>query len=118
MVTPPLLVAMAWGSELVDAPVLLSLALAGLAALLGYVALFDYARSIEIGETGVDRICILRRQHTPWDDIAVIARPRGRGLVLVTTSGKSRILLDRRLEGDELELFRAQLHRLDIDSDL
>lgn len=118
LVTPPLLVAMAWISELVDAPVFLSLALAGLAALLGYVALFDYARSIEVGEHGVDRICILRRQHTPWDDIAVIARPRGKGLVLVTKSGKSRVLLDRRLEDDELSLFRKRLGQMDVDSDL
>lgn len=118
MSTPPLLVAMAWGADLVGAPVFLTLALAALAALLGYVALFDYAKAISIDDTGIERLCILRRQRTPWEDVAGITRPRNRGLVLVTSSGKRRILLDRRLDDQELALLRAQPRMKSIKSDL
>jgi hypothetical protein len=108
LATPPLLVGMATLAYVVEAPVLFSLVLAVLALFLGYVALFDYARAVEIDEEGVSRICVLRRERIPWTEIAAIVQSGRRGLVLVTRHRKRRVLLDRGLIGTEHERLRAQ----------
>jgi hypothetical protein len=108
LATPPLLVLLAWVAWLVEAPMLVVTVLAVLAAVLGYVAVFDFPLAIEVDAEGVHRVCLLRRQLTRWGDIASITQPRKSGLVLVTTGQKRLILVDRALEDGELDLLRAQ----------
>lgn len=106
--TPPLLLVMAWGSWAVEAPVLLTGFFAVMTAVLGYVAAWDFPTAIDVDSSGIHRICFLRRQLLPWDDIAGIVQPGKRGLVLVTEDRKRHILLDRFLAEGELDLLRAQ----------
>jgi predicted membrane-bound spermidine synthase len=108
LATPPLLVGMAALAYVVEAPALFSLVLALLALVLGYVALFDYARAVEIDQSGVTRICVLRRETIPWEEVAAIVQSGRRGLVLVTRHRKRRVLLDRGLIGTEDERLREQ----------
>lgn len=111
-VASPLLLALfAWGALAVDAPLLVSLLLAGLAVALGYVALYDFAIAVELGEEGILRRCLLRRQLIRWEEAAAVAKPRKRGLVLLTNERKRLILVDRALEASELERLRAELVR-------
>lgn len=114
LATPPLLVLLAWGSWLIEAPMAVVAVLAVLAALLGYVAAFDFPLAIEIDADGIHRVSLLRRQLMPWSDIASIAQPRRNGLVLVTTDQKRHILLDRAMEDGELDLLRAQARLRDV----
>lgn len=107
--SPVLLALFAWGALAVDAPLLISLLLAGLAVALGYVALYDFAIAVELGDEGIVRRCMLRRQLIRWDEAAAVAKPRKRGLLLVTQERKRLILVDRALEEGELERLRAEL---------
>ncbi|MGH8951988.1 MAG: hypothetical protein ACRDX9_11240 [Acidimicrobiia bacterium] len=117
LATPPLLVALAWGAWALEAPTLVVVGLALLAAFLGYVAIFDFPLAVEVDSEGIHRICLVRRQNDPWDDIAGIVQPKQRGLVLVTTDRKRHILLDRSLEEDELDLLRTQVGLRDVQVD-
>lgn len=114
LATPPLLVLLAWVSWLVAAPMAVVAVLAVLAALLGYVAAFDFPLAIEVDATGINRVSLLRRQLTPWSEIASLAQPRNKGLILVTHDDKRHILLDRAMGTDELDLLRAQARLRDI----
>ena len=114
LATPPLLVLLAWGAWALEAPSLVVAGLALLAAVLGYVAVFDFPLAIEVDSEGIHRVCLVRRQTEPWDDIAAIVQPRQRGLVLVTTNRKRHILLDRSLEEGELDLLRTQVGLRDV----
>jgi hypothetical protein len=114
LATPPLLVALAWGAWALEAPRLVVAGLAVLAALLGYVAIFDFPLAIEVDSEGIHRVCLIRRQTEPWEDIAAVVQPRQKGLVLVTTSRKRHILLDRSLEEGELGLLRTEVGRRDV----
>jgi hypothetical protein len=114
LATPPLLVLLAWVSWLVAAPVVVVAVLAVLAALLGYVAAFDFPLAIEVDADGIHRISLLRRQLTPWSEIASITRPRKKGLILVTNDDKRHILLDRAMGNGELDLLREQARLRDI----
>lgn len=109
--SPVLLALFAWGALAVDAPLLISLLLAGLAVALGYVALYDFAIAVELGDEGILRRCMLRRQLISWDEAAAVAKPRKRGLLLVTNERKRLVLVDRALEESELERLRAELQR-------
>ncbi len=109
--SPVLLALFAWGALAVDAPLLISLLLVGLAVALGYVALYDFALAVELGEEGILRRCLLRRQLIGWDETAAVAKPRKRGLMLVTNARKRLILVDRALDESELERLRAELLR-------
>ena len=115
LATPPLLVLLAWGAWLVHAPLAVTAVLAVLAALLGYVAVFDFPLAIEVDAAGIHRVSLLRRHLLAWGDIASIGQPRRSGLVLVTTDQKRHILLDRAVEEDELDLLRAQARLRDVD---
>lgn len=112
--TPPLLLTMAWGSWAVEAPLLVTGFFAVMTAGLGYVTAFDFATAIEVNDSGVHRICLLRRQLLPWDEISGIVQPRKRGLVLITRDRKRHILLDRYLEEGELDLLRTQVGPRDV----
>lgn len=115
LATPPLLVLVAWGAWAIDSPPLAVAVLALLAAGLGYVAAFDLPLAIEIGDDGMSRICLVRRQLIPWNEIASIAQPRKSGLLLVTTAKKRHILLDRALEPAELDLIRSQARLREVE---
>lgn len=117
LATPPLLLLIAWGALAVEAPLLVTALLAGLAALLGYVAAFDFPTAIEVDGRGIHRLCVLRRQVLKWDDIVGIVQPRKRGLVLVTKDRKRRILLDRALEEGELDLLRTQARLRNVNAE-
>jgi hypothetical protein len=114
LATPPLLVILAWVAWLVDAPMVVVAVLAVLAALLGYVAVFDFPLAIEVDADGIHRVSLLRRQLTTWGEIASIAQPRKKGLILVTNDDKRHILLDRAMGNGELDLLRAQARLRDI----
>jgi hypothetical protein len=114
LATPPLLVILAWVAWLVDAPMVVVAVLAVLAALLGYVAVFDFPLAIEVDADGIHRVSLLRRQLTPWSEIASIAQPRKKGLMLVTSDDKRHILLDRAMGDGELDLLRAQARLRDV----
>ena len=115
LATPPLLVLLAWGSWLIETPMAVVAVLAILAALLGYVAVFDFPLAIEVDAEGIRRVSLLRRQLLPWSEIASIVQPRKSGLVVVTTNRKRHILLDRALEEGELDLLRAQARLRDVE---
>jgi hypothetical protein len=114
LATPPLLVVLGWVSWLVEAPMGVVGVLAVLAALLGYVAAFDFPLAIEVDADGIHRVSLLRRQLTPWGDIASISQPRKNGLILVTNDDKRHILLDRAISEGELDLLRAQARLRDV----
>ncbi len=111
LATPVILLFLAWGAVVVDMPTPVPIVLAVLALFLGYIALFDFAISVEVDERGIQRRCLFRRQLTIWDDAAAIVQPRKRGLVLVTNDRKQRVLVDRTLEEGELTRLRAEAER-------
>ena len=53
-------------------PVPVALMLLGLA--LGWVTLFDQPRRVIMDAEGIHRVCVLRTQTLPWDDVDVIER--------------------------------------------
>lgn len=117
MATPLLLAVFTWGAVAVDAPLLVSVLLAGLAVALGYTALYDFALAVELGEEGIVRRCLLRMQLIEWDVVDAIARPRKRGLVLVTKARKRIILVDRTLDDAELDRLRGEVERRGVSAE-
>lgn len=53
--------------------------LMGLGAAFALVFLIDYPQVVVIGSSGIERRCLLRTDHLPWDVVAVIARVPKRG---------------------------------------
>lgn len=117
MATPLLLLLLAWGAVIVEAPVAVPVTLILLATALGYIALFDFAVAVDVDDTGITRRCLLRRQHMPWGEIEAVVKPRRRGLIVVTRDRRRRILLDRGLEEDELNRLRSELKRRNLRAD-
>ena len=114
MVTPPLLVAIALGAFVVDAPSLLTVAVLILAVFLGYSVLFDFPLSVDLDDKGIHRNSLLRQQTLHWDDIEGIAKVRSKGAMAVTKSGKKLILVDRALKESEVDLLEAEARRRDV----
>jgi hypothetical protein len=54
-----------------------ALVLTVLGALLALVTLLDYPQRVEFHETGIDRVCLLRRHRLRWEDVRAIERARG-----------------------------------------
>jgi hypothetical protein len=79
----------------------LALGVTGLA--LGWFALFDFTTSVLVDENGISLIYPARRRLLAWDGIERLFNPRRRGLVAVTTSGQHHILIDRKLDPEELD---------------
>ena len=118
LVTPPLLVIMAWGAYVVDAPIAVTGVLATLAALLGYVVVFDFPFSIDIDDEGIQRNGLIRDQLIEWGQIELISRPKRRGVTAVIKSGKQVILIDRGLDSAEVDLIETQARLRDVETDL
>lgn len=111
VVTPPLLLGMALLTLAVESPLAVPVVFGILGTLLGTVVIFDYPLAIELNETGLVRVCLLRHHRLSWDDIAAIVKPRRRGLVLVTTKRKRHVLIDRILEPDERTRLMSEAER-------
>jgi hypothetical protein len=118
MLTPPLLLAIAWGAFVVDAPPLLTVAVVIVAVVLGYTVLFDFPLSIDLDDEGIHRNSLLRRQSLHWDQIEGIVKVRRKGLMAVTKSGKKLILLDRTLKDSEVELLETKAQHRDVKTGL
>ena len=116
--TPPLLVLMAWGGYLIDSAPAVTAALAILAGVLGWVVVIDFPFSIDIDDEGVRRNGLIRSQLIEWDQIDRIAKLRGRGVTAITKSGKRLVLIDRRLDPDEVDLIETQARLRDVRTDL
>jgi hypothetical protein len=107
MAAPPALLLVAWGFWVVSAPQALIAIVVVFAAVLAYVMLLDFPTAIVVDSIGIHRECVLRRRVLEWNDITGIVQPRRGGLVVVTKDRKRHVLLDRSLDGDELENLRA-----------
>jgi len=118
LMTPPLLVMMAWGGYLIDSPTAVTAVLTILAAVLGYVVVVDFPFSIDIDDEGVRRNGLIRSQLIEWDQIDRIAKLRGRGVTAFTKSGKRLVLIDRGLDPSEVDLIETQARLRDVKTDL
>jgi len=107
MAAPPALLLVAWGFWVVSAPQALIVIVLVFALVLSYVMLVDFPTAIVVDDIGIHRQCVLRRRVLAWNEIAGIVQPRRGGLVVVTKDRKRHVLLDRSLDGDELETLRA-----------
>ncbi len=116
VLTPPMLLGMALLTLAVQSPIAVPVVFGILGTLLGAVVIFDYPIAIEVNETGLIRICLLRHQRLKWEDIAAIVKPRRRGLVLVTNKRKRHVLIDRILESAERQrlLSEGERHGIQI----
>lgn len=114
LATPPLLLAMALLTLTVGSPIAVPIVFGALGTLLGAVVVFDYPLAVEVNANGLVRVCLLRHHSVSWEDIAAIVKPRRRGLVLVTTSRKRHVLVDRILDPDERNRLLAEGERHDI----
>lgn len=101
VLTPPMLLAMALLTLSVESPITVPLVFGILGTLLGAVVILDYPIAVEVNETGLVRICLLRHHRLSWDEISAIVKPRRKGLVLVTNRRKRHVLIDRILEPEE-----------------
>ena len=118
LLTPPLLVLMAWGGYLIDSAPAVTAALAILAGVLGWVVVIDFPFSIDIDDEGVRRNGLIRSQLIEWDQIDRIAKLRGRGVTAFTKSGKRLVLIDRGLDPSEVDLIETQARLRDVRTDL
>ncbi|HEY7468628.1 MAG TPA: PH domain-containing protein [Acidimicrobiia bacterium] len=107
LLTPPSMLLMAWGAWVIGAAWPVTVLLGLFALFLGYVVVFDFTTAVEISDTGLTRVSLLRRHVMRWEDLAAIVRPRKRGIIAVGKDHKRHILIDRRLDDDEL----ATLHQ-------
>ncbi|MEX1037422.1 MAG: hypothetical protein WDZ96_01040 [Acidimicrobiia bacterium] len=111
LVTPPLLLGMALLTLAVESPLPVPVVFGILGTLLGTVVIFDYPLAVELNETGLVRVCLLRHHRLGWDDIAAIVKPRRRGLVLVTKKRKRHVLIDRILDPEERTQLMSEAER-------
>lgn len=101
LITPPLLIGMAVLTLIVESPLAVPIVFGGLGTVLAAIVIFDFPLAVETDDTGLTRICLMRHPTVPYRDISVIIKPRRRGLLLIKTSRKRSVLIDRILEADE-----------------
>lgn len=101
LITPPLLLGMALLTLSVGSPTAVPIVFGVLGTILGMVVAFDFPIAIDLSDSGLVRVCLLRHQAIAWEQIAAIIKPRRRGLVLVTTKRKRHVLVDRLLDPNE-----------------
>lgn len=101
VIMPPLLLALAILSLSVKSPIAVPIVFGTLGTILAVIVLFDFPIALETTDDGLSRICMLRHQRVPWEDISVIIKPRRSGLIMIKTNRKRYVLLDRILEADE-----------------
>jgi hypothetical protein len=100
-ITPPMMLGMALLTLAVDSPAAVPITFGLIGTFLGVIVLFDFPIAVDLAEDYLVRVCFLRHQRIPWDDVGAIIKPRRRGLVLVTTRRKRHVLVDRILEPEE-----------------
>lgn len=118
LVAPPLLAGLALLTWTVLAPPAVPIVFAIFSVLLAIVVMFDFPLAIELGPTGLTRLCLLRRHTLLWEDIAVIIKPKRRGLLIVTKSRKKHVLIDRILEESERKTLLDHGDRHDVQVEL
>lgn len=111
VLTPPMLLGMALLTLAVQSPLPVPIVFGTLGTLLGTVVIFDYPIAIEVNDTGLVRVCLLRHHRLNWGDIAAIVKPGRRGLVLVTNKRKRHVMIDRILEPAERQRLLSEGER-------
>ncbi len=101
VLTPPMLIGMGLLTLSVQSPMPVPIVFGILGTLLGTVVILDFPFAIEVNETGLVRVCLLRHHRIGWDEISAIVKPRRKGLVLVTNRRKRHVLIDRILKPEE-----------------
>lgn len=88
------------------------------AVLLGLFVFFDFTLSVTIDDDGIQRRCVGRTLDLPWSEITRMYNPKRRGLIAITQKGTHHILIDRKLEPSERDLFatQARLHSVEYRS--
>lgn len=73
-------------------PGVVALVLLVLGSGLGAVTLWDYPRRARFTAAGIERVCFLRRQLLPWDQVVALERPRPPVLSQVKVRGSDQAL--------------------------
>lgn len=117
LATPPLLLGMALLTLFVDSPIAVPIMFGLLGTFLGLTVLFDFPLALQLNESDLERISLLRRHRVAWDDVGAIIKPRRRGLIMVTTARKRYVLIDRILEADERRLImnKGETHGFQVE---
>lgn len=101
LATPPLLIGLAILTLAVDSPLTVPVVFGIFGSVLAAIVLFDFPLALQTTDQGLIRICLVRHQQIPWNEVSVIIKPRRRGLILIKTNRKRYVLVDRILESSE-----------------
>lgn len=105
---PVLLIVLAILMVIGGAGIWLALFFGVVGLVLAWFVLFDFTTSVFVDDSGIALIYPARRRVLAWDSIERMFNPRRRGLVAVTTSGEHHILIDRKLDPDELDALQRK----------